>query len=809
MTRWVPRGLRLLFWSLIVAVAALSSVGFFAERVERALQDEGASVLAADLVVEQGRPIPAEWLEKAEESGLQTSQLVTFPSVLFLADRPQLVQVKAVQDNYPMRGQLQIASPVADQGAEITTPPSQGQVAVAPKLALLLQDQDQLNIGEADLKLLGRIVQEPDLGGSLFQLAPRVMISWQDLERTALLGPASRAKYRLLLAGERGQIASFGEWIRDRLPSGAQLLEVGTGRPELSSAIERGQRFLKLAALCASLLAGVAIMLATRRFVSLLLDEVAILRTLGMTSRQVLWRYLRQLITVTLFASVLGVVLGYLVQLLLVLVLGDLLGGTLPAPGWKPVPVALLHAMVLVLGFALPSLLAVRHVPPLRVLRRELGPMGISYGLSALLAIGAYTLLVFWQVQDIRLATAMSIGMLAVLAVFAAVAFVLMRIVQPLRRRGGMAVGLAALSREPGLTLLQLAGFGLGLTLLLLLTLVRVDILETWETTLPQDAPNHFLVNIQPHEAEPLSQLLQGGNVESSGFYPTTRGRLQAINQQRVDPQAYSSPRARRLAAREFSLGFGQHRQADNRILQGRWFGPDEAAFSVEQGLAEQLDIKLGDRLVFDVAGQTLSAPVTSLRSVAWDSFNVNFFVQGSPALLQGLPHAVLTSIYLPDDTDPVLQQVARTYPAVSVISIGALLDKVRSIIARGALAIEGVFLFTLVAAALVSLAAIQISRDQREREIALLRTFGASRRRVLRLVLSEFLALGLVAGVLAALLANLLSVLLAQRLFELDGSFNLPLWLAGTLIGMGLVGLLGFFASRPILKTPPMQLLR
>jgi len=804
-SRWFPRGLRLLFWSLIVAVAALSSVGFFAERVQRALLDEGASVLAADLAIEQGRPIPQQWAQEAARLGLETSRLVTFPSVLFLDERPQLVQVKAVQDNYPMRGRLQISTP---DGA-IATAPAAGQVAVAPKLARLLQEQDSLTIGEAELNLLGRVVNEPDIGGNLFQLAPRVLINWQDVSRSELLGPASRAKYRLLLAGERGRIKEYRRWIKARLPSGAQLLEVGSGRPELSSAIERGQRFLNLAALCASLLAGVAIMLATRRFVSLVLDEVAILRTLGMTSRQVLWHYLRQLLAVTLLASAVGVLLGYLVQLLLVQALGDLLGSNLPAPGWKPLPVALLHALVLVLGFALPSLLAVRRVPPLRVLRRELGPVGMSYGLSALLALAAYGMLVFWQVQDAKLATAMSLGMLAALVVFAGMGFILLRVVRPLRERGGMAVGLAALSREPGLTVMQLAGFGLGLTLLLLLTLVRVDLLETWETTLPQEAPNHFLINIQPQEATPLQAMLKEHDVQGSGFYPTTRGRLKSINQQAVEPQAYTTPRARRLAAREFSLGFGQQMQADNRIVQGGWFRPGEPAFSVEQGLAEELGIRVGDRLDFDVAGQALSAPVTSVRSVAWDSFNVNFFVQGSPELLEGLPHAVLTSIYLADQDHPLLEQVGKAYPAVSVISIGALLDKVRNIIARGALAIEGVFLFTLLAAVLVSLAAIQISRDQREREIALLRTFGASRARVLRLVLSEFVALGLVAGALAALLANLLSVLLARRLFDLDAGFNLLLWVAGGFAGVLLVGLLGYLASRPILKTPPMQLLR
>jgi len=802
----MSRRLRLLLWSLVVAVTALSSVGFFAERVERALNAEGAAMLAADLVVTQGRPAPQAWIEQAHRLGLQASELVEFPSVLFINEAPQLVQVKAVQAGYPLRGTLRLDTPAGEQ----QQPPQPGEAALAQRLALLLgEGATTIELGELELRIKGEVVEEPDLRASLFQLAPRLLVSWQDAHASGLLGPASRARYRLLLAGEASQLQAFRAWLAPRLPNAARLVDQANGRPEVSSAIDRGRRFLSLAALCASLVAGVAIMLATRRFVALVLDEVAVLRTIGMTSWQVLWRYLRQLLGVTLVGAVLGVGLGYLAQSLLVAVFADWLGSDLPAPGWRPLGMALAHALILVLGFALPSLLAIRRVPPLRVLRRELGVAGIPQGVAALLALAAYTLLVYWQVDDAAMAGLMSVGLAGVLLVYAAVAFVLLRLLRPLRRHGGLAVGLAALARQPGLTLMQLAGFGLGITLLLLLTLVRIDILDAWQKSLPADTPNYFLINIQPDEVEPLRELLAQHGISGSGFHPTTRARLLQINGADIDPEQFAEGRARRLASREYSLGFGDLMQADNRVLAGRWWQAGERGFSVEQGLAETLGIGPGDVLSFDVAGQTLSAPVRNLRSVSWDSFNVNFFVQGSTSLLQGVPYAVISSVHLGDGQKDVLRQLTRDYPAVSAVSLGPLLDKVRGIIQRGALAIEGVFLFTLAAAVLVSLAAVQISREQREREIALLRTFGASRRRVLQLVLAEFAALGLIAGVISALLANLLSMLLAQRLFDLHTGFNGLLWLGGSLLGVLVVGLVGYLASRPVLRTPPMQLLR
>lgn len=808
---WREPGLRLLLAAVTVAVAALSSVAFFADRVERALVLQGAALMAADLVVVSGQPIPRRWLEQAGERGLAHARSVSFPSVVFANEQPVLVQVKAVEPAYPLRGRLQVATPTA-LGADA---PGEGQAWLEGRLRDRLGvtiGEDQVQLGELDLRAAGVLIDEPDRGGNLFALAPRLMISYADVQRSGLLGPGSRVRHRLLLAGNGPAVAGMRDWLSTRLPRGSRIADLENARPELRTALERARRFLSLAALCASLLAGVAMLLASRRYVDHALDSAAVLRTLGMRSRGVLAWHLGHLLLVVMVAVAFGSLLGLLGQQLLVAVLGDWFGETLPWPGMRPVLSGLLFGLCLAVGFALPTLLRVARVPPLRVLRRELDVPGLATWLVWALALLAFVGLMVWQVQDHRLAAAMSLALLATLVVLMAVGRLLLWLLRPLRRASSStALGMAALARYPQLTLLQLGGFGLGITLLLLLAVVRVDIVDTWQASLPPEAPNHFLLNLQPSERDGLQAVLDARGIANSGLHATTRARLVAIDGKAVDPQSYSNPRAERLAQREFNLGFGAEMQTDNRILAGRWWddaAADEPAFSVEQDIAGTLGIELGDTLTYDIAGQIVTAPVTNIRSVAWDSFNVNFFVIGSPALLQTLPVTYLSSLYLDASNANVTVQLAKEFPAVSVIDVRPILAQVRSIMARGALAVEMVFLFTLIAAALVSVAAAEVSRDERAREVAVMRTLGVSRRQLLAAVLAEFGLLGLVAGVLASALAAGSGYLIATRLFELPGQVDPAVWWWGVVGGTLIVALVGWFATRRLIGTPPMQVL-
>jgi putative ABC transport system permease protein len=805
------RGLRLLAFAVLVAVAALTSVGFFADRVERTLALEGAAILGGDLVIEQNDPIDPAWVAHATGLGLATARTVTFPSVILANERPVLVQVKAVDPGYPLRGRLRVETP---DGVETGAPPVGGAWLEARLRDRLdaRSGETAVQLGEMTLTASGVLYEEPDRGGSLFQLSPRLMVTYADVEASGLLGPASRVDHYLQIAGDAAAVGAMRAWLEPRLAPDAEVMDVENARPELRRALERAQRFLNLAALCASLLAGIAMLLATRRYVERALDGAAVLRTLGMSGAAVLRWHLWQLGAVVALAVFGGGLLGLLGQQALVAVIGDWFGTELPPPGMRPLLVGAVFGFALVAGFSLPTLWRLGRVPPLRVLRRDLAAPGLSGWLTWAVGAAVFLGLLVWQVRDLRLALAVALAVFAALAALMLAGYLLLRLLAPLRRTGGTAaLGLAALARYPQLTLLQLAGFGLGITVLLLLAVVRVDIIETWQATLPEDAPNHFLLNVQPDEREAVQALFDERRIPHSGLHPTTRARLVAINDDAIEPEQFADGRTRRFALREYSLSFNQDMQRDNRVLQGSWWGADGAdrpAFSIEAGMADTLGLEVGDRLTFDIAGQEVSAPVTSVRSVAWDSFNVNFFVVGTPALARDLPVAYLSSFHLGGDSAPLIREFAQRFPAVSILDLRPLLEQVRTIMARGSLAVEMVFVFTLIAAALVTLAAAQVSRDARAREVAVMRTIGASRRQLAGAVLVEFGLLGFIGGLLGAALAALSGYLVAVELFDLPGRIGPAVWWLGIGAGTLTVALVGWLATRRLLAVPPLRVL-
>lgn len=806
------KALVLLLLAIGIGVTALTSVAFFVDRVDRALLLQGAALMAADLVIEQSGEVTPQWQERAEQLDLQYSYQVSFPSVIFHNDAPVLVQVKAVDENYPLRGTLKVS---AGQD-QVDTGPEREQAYGSQTLfgALGLDQQGrQIPLGNLVLTLAGRVNHEPDIGGSLFQFAPRLMINYQDALESGLLTAASRARYRFLLAGPADKIGQYRRWVEARLPPGSRIMSVENARPEMRLALERGRRFLDLAALCASLLAGIAIMLSARQYVNQATDAVAVMRTLGMTGGQALYHHFRELLGTVLLGAALGVGAGYLGQEILYLLVGDWFGEQLPPPGLRSIGLGFSYALILLL-FSLPALMRIRQISPLRVLRRDLGSADASTLVSWLVAAGAFSLLVIWQVEDQSLALIMLSMVAGVVLVSIGLGWLLLLLIRPYKGRGGsLGIGVAALTRNTGLTLWQIMGFTMGITMLLLLALVRTDLLETWHDSLPARAPNHFLINVQPAEKADLQRWLESKQIPNSGMYATVRGRLTHIRGKSVDPSDYQEERARRLVSREFSLGFSNTLQTDNEIVSGAPWKPGvfpQGGFSVEVKLAERLGIKPGDSLTFNVAGQPLNAEIVNLRTVSWDSFNVNFFVQGNASLKSGLPTAYITSLYLDENSRAALvRKLASDYPAASLLDVRPMIDRIRQVMDKGAMAVESVFLFTLLAAVLVTLSAVQISRAERAREIAILRSLGASRQLVMSNMLIEFGLIGLISGGLGALLANITGQIIAHRLFDLASGFNMVLWitgLAGGALGMIVVG---YFAMRSLLNTSPMHVLQ
>jgi putative ABC transport system permease protein len=812
---WRSGELRLLVFALILAVAAVTSVGFFTDRVEQALLQQGNELLAADLVIESSHPLPGRFERQARESGLLLSHTLTFPSVVMGEDEPQLVQVKAVDDGYPLRGQLLLrAGPEAPTSPSNRAPDS-GKLWVEPRLLSLLdlQPGEDLSLGDGRFTITGLIEQEPDRGGNLFQLAPRVMLNLRDIPATGLVTEASRVKHRLLLAGPAKTVALYREWSKARLPPHARILSISDARPEFRTAMERGSRFLALAALVTVLVTGAAVALSTRRLVERQSDSVAMMRCFGASSGFLRNSLMLRLLLLILFTGLAGAGLGYLAQTLLDRLLGDWLIQSLPPPSIRPLFTGLATGAITLFGFALPPLLRLPKIPPLRVLRRDMEvrqPGAWLLGLSALAALG---LLIFWVAGEVRLAATLLGGVVTLLLVLSLLALLLIRLAAILQRRAGgiQRFGLASLSRHPGTTLLQVCGFGLGIMAILLLAVVRVDLLSAWEETLPEKAPNRFLINIQPDQTRAMEEFLAGQRIVHSGLHPMVRARLSHINRRPVTPEAYTNPRAQRLAGREFNLSWGLEPQSDNRILAGRWWEGAQAPaqFSVEQGIADTLGIQLGDSLTYQMGDRSFSAPVTSLRTVKWDSFNVNFFVVGSPSVLQGQPATYITSFYLDPAQESLAAALVKRFPNVTMLDVSAIIGQVRRVMERGSRAVEYIFLFTLAAGLLVLYAGILAGAETRSHESAILRTLGASRRQLLGATAIEFAALGLLAGLLAAIGAFTTGQLLARQVFELDYGFSLWLWLGGVggaTLGIGLAGLL---SARPLVIRPALQSLR
>ena len=812
---WRAGELRVLVLALVIAVASISAVGFATDRVELALQYQANELLGADLLIVSDHPVDHQFRQLADEYKLRSAETTSFVSMLLAGDKNQLAEVKAVSAGYPLRGQLRIAEQQFGPEAPVTGIPAPGTAWADSRLLTQLSVKvgDTIKLGDSQLKISALLVHEPDRGGDLFSIAPRLLMNLHDVPATKLIQTGSRVRYRLLLSGEVDGITRYRERISPSLAPGEKLEGVSDARPEVRAALERAQRFLGLAALVSVLLAGAAIATAARRFSLRHLDSCALLRCLGARQSFITWIYLTQLIILGLVAGIIGCAAGYAAHNALTNLLGGIVAAELPPPSWRPVGFGLLTGMVALLGFAAPPLLALKNVPTLRVLRREIGlPVrGASvYGIGWVV----FAALMVWQAGNVKLGLYLVLGTVATLAFLGAVAWLLVRLLGQLRERVGVAwrFGLANIARRPANSVTQILAFGIGLMALLLLTLVRADLLASWQGSLPRDAPNRFIINIQPEQLSALRRFFADEGMPAIQLYPMVRGRLVKINDKAVTPNDYQDQRAASLVEREFNLSSIEALPDDNQITSGRWWRPDDSGknlYSVEQGIAETLGIKLGDRLTYLIAGEEFAGKVASLRKVDWDSFRVNFFVIATPGSLSPYPTSYITSFYLSAERTEVLSRLVKTFPNITVIDVAAIMAQVRSIIERVTLAVEYVFAFTLLAGLTVLYAAIQATQDERLHDSAMLRTLGASRRQIVSGLLAEFITLGVLAGLVAALAASVLAYVLAEYVLHLPYIFNGWVWLMGITaggIGVGIAGTLGLLS---VLRQPPLFSLR
>jgi len=808
--------LRLLFAALVVAAAAVTAVGFFGDRVRQGLQREAQQMMGGDLIVTSDHPLPERYREEARRHRLQLAETLVFPSMVMAGGEAQLADIKAVTSGYPLRGSLGRILHGEESSRETRQGPEAGTVWLDERLASMLNTRagEVLRIGGATLPVAAILTREPDRGVNFFSLAPRLMMHLDDIGATGLVQFGARIRYTLMLAGDERDVAAYRKWLDDQLARGERVEDAGNARPEIRSILDRSERFLGLATLLTVILSAVAVALAARRYMQRHLDACAVMRCLGMTQARLLGLHATLFLWLSLLAGLLGSALGFAAHFMLMKWLHDVLALDLPAAGWLPLVAGFGVSGVLLFGFALPPLLQLARVPTLRVLRRELGTPRASLLGGYLFGLFLLAVLIVWVAGNLRLGLVAVAGFSGALAVFWAIARLFIAMVS--RGRGGAGFGwrqgLASLGRHASSAAIQVVALSIGLMAMLLLTVIRGDLLAAWQGSMPADAPNRFIINIQPEQREALASELRKFGIESE-LLPMVRARLVRIGGQTVSSASYpDDERAQRLIEREFNLSWRADLPDGNRVVAGQWFRLDEngqGLASVEEGLAKTLGIRMGDELVFVVAGVEKTLRVSSLRKLSWDSMRVNFFVLAPPGVIEDAPASYITSFHLPPERAAAAADLVKRFPNLTLIDVDAVLRQLQSVIGQVARAIQFVFVFALLAGGIVLYAAMLTAFDERRYELAVMRALGAQRQQLVQAMRVELAIIGALAGLFAAVGAMALGAVVGRQAFQLDLAPNFWLPLISAAGGAVLTMVIGWQGFRSLLRTPPLMALR
>lgn len=814
---WRSGELAVLIVALIIAVGALSSVGFATDRVRQGVELRAAESLAADIVIRSRDAIGEEFAEIAESHNLETARTLEFPSVVTTGERGQLAEIRAVTPGYPLRGQLEIAERAYGESIATNDLPASGEVWAEPRLvgALGVDTGTELRVGAKTFTLTRVISYAPDQGFSFVEIAPMLVMNMHDLEGSGLLGPASRVSHRLLVAGDRADVDAFRNEIEETLTAGQRLSDIRDARPELVRSIDRADQFLNLAALVAVLLAAVAIAMAARRYATRETDTVAILKCLGAQRRDVLWGYVAQLLIIAVAAGIAGIIIGYVAQSFLLMLVKDIIGQDLPAASLASAPWSLALGVIILAGFGLPPVLGLVRTSPIRVLRRDVGGLPVTGWLVYSVALVAISAILILQTGDLKLSLYVLGGAAGGALLLGSGAAALIWILNKFRRGVGVAwrFGVASIVRRGRNSIVQVTAFGLGMFVLLLLAVVRTDLLESWQAMLPEDAPNHFMINIQPDERADVVEFFRERDVTPPDLKAMVRSQLVAINDVPITEISFEAEgRSQRFAERDQNLSWAGELAKSNSVIAGDWWTPEEYGeplVSLDNEAAERLGVTLGDELTFDIAGETVTVTVDNLRLIEWDSFEPNFFMVMPPGVLENYAATFIGSVHVAQERSRMLLDLVHRYPSITVIDLDTIMAQVKSVMDQAALAVEYIFLFTLAAGVLVLLAAVQATRDERRFESAMLRTLGATRRTVFSGVVAEFTLLGLLAAALAVVAAAVSGWLLATQVFELDYQTSPKVWLIGLIAGTLFVGATGVLATRRVVRQPPLLTLR
>jgi len=806
----------LLLVALVVAVGTVTSISLFVDRLHQALVQESSNFLAADRQISSSREIPEEFASTAGDKGIEVARTMVFPSMVFAGERNQLVSVKAVATNYPLRGKLIVSDVPFERGYPSQETPAQGEVWLDARLfpALGVALGDLIEVGVAQFRISQVLVTEPDRGGSFFDLGPRLLMNIDDVPSTEVVQPGSRIRYRLLLRGDEGDLESLKATLP--LEPNYRWVSIRESSPRIGSALDRAESFLLLGGLLGVLLAGIAVALSAHRYAARHYDHVGVLKTLGATPSQILYGFLSILLLVGSVAIVGGLVAGGGLHLIIVELLSSLIPVALPAPGLRPFVLGILTGLICAVSFAMPAFLHLKNISPMRVIRRDLGVAPASQWISYGAAVGGSILLLVWYSQSLFLTFWTIVGAASVVLVFGSLAYVLLKSgrVVGMQARSGWRLALSGLQRRSRASTAQILIFGMAIMLLLVLVLLRTALITEWRSQVPDRAANHFVMNIAPHEVQAVQTLIDDHATSGEFLYPMIRGRVIAVNGVESNEHQRSLPLRNEEEMRllsERNLTWVAEQPRDNEIVDGQWWPTDttRAEVSLEQDYAETFGLKIGDVLTFDIGGQQLAADITSVRTLEWESMSPNFFIILSPPVLRDFPSTYMTSFYLEPENKAFLNTLLGEHPTITVLEIDALIRQVQNIVDRVTQAVELVLGLVLASGCLVLVASIQASKDARMAEHALVRTLGGTRRLIGGSLAAEFMVLGAFAGVVAVVGAEITVAVLQDQVFELDMQVHPWVWPVGPLAGALIITIVGLLGSRSLVNSPPMMVLR
>ncbi|MFO1245040.1 MAG: FtsX-like permease family protein [Ramlibacter sp.] len=814
--------LRLLIVAVTLAVAALTAVGFFADRLKGGLARDARQLLGGDAVVSSDNPTPQAFIERARALGLQSVTTLGFPTMGRAPDAQggasKLVALKVVDTGYPLRGSLRVAPAPEAPGQPTREVPAPGEAWVdAPLLdALGLKMGDALMLGDVSLRIGRIIVTEPDRGAGFMSFAPRVMINQADIAATRLVQPASRLNYRFAVAGADRPVREFAQWadaeVKKPEVRGVRVESMESGRPEMRQTLDRAEKFLNLVALLSALLSAVAVALAARGFAANHLDDCAMLRVLGQSQRTIALSYAFEFALIGLFASALGVAIGYGVHYVFVLLLAGLVEAALPAASLWPVAFGLGMGLTLLFAFGLPPVLQLAQVPPLRVIRRDMGALKPASLAVLGLGVAGFAALLLAASSDVLLGAIAVGGFAAAVLVFAGLSWVAVKLLRKSVNEATaprwLVLATRQISARPAYAVVQVSALAVGLLALVLLVLLRTDLISSWRKATPPDAPNRFVINVMPEQGDAFLKALNDAGVRKFDWYPMIRGRLIAVNERTVSPDDFTDDRAKRLVDREFNLSHAAAQPPHNEVIAGDWKPEEPGAISVEEGIAKTLGLKLGDRLRFDIAGMPVDAKITSLRKVDWGSMRANFFVMYPVSRMPDVPITYMSAFRAPD-VRGFDNALVKAFPNITNVDMTATLTQVQGVLDKVIRAIEFLFGFTLAAGVVVLFAAVTATREERAREYAIMRAVGARASLLRQVQRAELAGVGLLAGFLASLVATAVGWGLARYAFEF--AWTAPLWvpLVGALAGAVLALAAGWWGLREVLARPVMVTLR